>query len=126
VVVKTQSESVNSKNKNNLLLEAQEDFFQTCVPTEEKINSVKTILELNPKKAIIANTISLENDIIKKGDFSFSKRHYLGNAYFTNKVIKEYVRIFGDSYWVKLVPNLKDSGKLIIMLDINHKKKEES
>ena len=125
-VVKPKNKDEFVNKKNNLLLEAQEDFFQTCIPSEEKINSVKTILELNPKKAIIANTISLEHDIIKKGDFSFSKRHYLGNAYFTNKVIKEYVRIFGDSYWVKLIPNLKDFGKLIIMLDINHKKKEES
>lgn len=117
----TKDYKVNQK-KNDALLEAQEDFFKLCIPSEEKIKSTKDLLELNPKKAITANTISLEEDTIKKGTYTFSKRHYLGNAFFTNKVIKEYVRIFGDSYWVKLITDLKEPGKLIIRLDVNYKK----
>jgi len=123
--LKNKNNSDYIEKKNKLLLEAQDDFFELCIPTPEKIKSVKDLLDLNPKKAIVANTISLEQDSIKKGDFSFSKKHYLGNAFFTNMVIKKYVEIFGDSYWVKLIPNFKDGGKLIVMLDINYKKKQE-
>ena len=132
--VSTSSESdfkiLNSKDeqyyiqKNEALLEAQEEFFNECIPTQEKIKEVKILLELNNKKALRCNSISLKNDDIKvRGDkFKFSKRHFLQNAFFVNKITREYVNIFSDKYWVKLVQNLKNDGELIVMLDINYKK----
>ena len=39
---------------------------------------------------------------------------------------REYVNIFSDKYWIKLIQNLKDDGELIIMLDINHKKEQKN
>ena len=86
----------------------------------------KSSLDLNGKKSVKSNTISLKNDDIKIGTFTFSKRHFLTNAFFVNKVTKEYVNIFSDKYWIKLIQNLKDDGELIIMLDINHKKEQKN
>jgi len=112
-------------NKTKALMEAQELFFKDCIPSAEKIKEVKTTLDLNGKKSVKSNTISLKNDEIKIGNFKFSKRHFLTNAFFVNKVTKEYVNIFSDKYWIKLIQNLKDDGELIIMLDINHKKEQK-
>ena len=112
--------------KNKALMEAQELFFKDCIPSAEKIKDVKAILDLNGKKSVKSNTISLKNDDIKIGTFTFSKRHFLTNAFFVNKVTKEYVNIFSDKYWIKLIQNLKDDGELIIMLDINHKKEQKN
>ena len=112
--------------KNKALMEAQELFFKDCVPSAEKIKEVKALLDLNGKKSVKSNTISLKNDDIKIGTFTFSKRHFLTNAFFVNKVTKEYVNIYSDKYWIKLIQNLKDDGELIIMLDINHKKDQKN
>jgi hypothetical protein len=112
--------------KTKALMEAQELFFKDCIPSAEKIKEVKTTLDLNGKKSVKSNTISLKNDEIKIGTFTFSKRHFLTNAFFVNKVTKEYVNIFSDKYWIKLIQNLKDDGELIIMLDINHKKDQKN
>ena len=126
-------ETVSVKNdteyylkKTKALMEAQELFFKDCIPSVEKIKEVKTTLDLNGKKSVKSNTISLKNDEIKIGTFTFSKRHFLTNAFFVNKVTKEYVNIFSDKYWIKLIQNLKDDGELIIMLDINHKKDQKN
>jgi hypothetical protein len=108
--------------KTAALMAAQEKFYLECVPSEEKIKSVIATLEVNHKnKLITANKISLDEDVITIDNFKFSKTHYLGNPFFRNKVIKEYVRIFSDKYWVKLTTHSKF---LIIMLDLNHNKKE--
>jgi hypothetical protein len=112
--------------KNKALMEAQELFFKDCVPSAEKIKEVKALLDLNGKKSVKSNTISLKNDDIKIGTFTFSKRHFLTNAFFVNKVTKEYVNIYSDKYWIKLIQNLKYDGELIIMLDINHKKDQKN
>jgi hypothetical protein len=112
--------------KTKALMEAQELFFKDCIPSAEKIKEVKATLDLNGKKSVKSNTISLKNDDIKIGTFTFSKRHFLTNAFFVNKVTKEYVNIFSDKYWIKLIQNLKDDGELIIMLDINHKKEQKN
>jgi hypothetical protein len=108
--------------KTAALMAAQEKFYLECVPSEEKIKSVMATIEVNHKnKLITANKISLDEDIITIDNFKFSKTHYLGNPFFRNKVIKEYVRIFSDKYWVKLTTHSKF---LIIMLDLNHNKKD--
>ena len=112
--------------KNKALMDAQELFFKDCIPSADKIKDVKALLDLNGKKSVKANTITLKNDEIKIGTFSFSKRHFLTNAFFVNKVTREYVNIFTDKYWIKLIQNLKDDGELIIMLDINHKKEQKN
>jgi len=112
--------------KNKALMDAQELFFKDCIPSADKIKDVKALLDLNGKKSVKANTITLKNDEIKIGTFSFSKRHFLTNAFFVNKVTREYVNIFSDKYWIKLIQNLKDDGELIIMLDINHKKEQKN
>ena len=123
-VIKSKSNTISDfvAKKTAALMAAQEKFYIECVPSEEKIKSVMAILEVNHKnKLITANKISLEEDIITIDNFKFSKTHYLGNPFFRNKVIKEYVRIFSDKYWVKLTTHSKF---LIIMLDFNHNKKE--
>jgi len=124
---------LSNSNKNKALIIAQEKFFLECVPSAEKIKEVKILLDskktdLNTKtnKLVKSNIISLKNDLIQVGTFSFSKRHFLTNAYFVNKVTREYVKIFSDKYWIKLIQNLKDDGELIIMLDINHKKEQKN
>jgi len=128
VLVKTfvKNDTEYHSKKNKALIDAQEKFFMECIPSAEKITDVKAILDLNSKKTVKANNISLKTDAIIVDNFSFSKRHFLTNAFFVNKVTREYVKIFSDKYWVKLIPNLKDDGELIIMLDINHKKEQNN
>jgi hypothetical protein len=122
VVDKKETSSDFVAKKTAALMAAQEKFYLECVPSEEKIKSIMATIEVNHKnKLITANKISLDEDIIIIDNFKFSKTHYLSNPFFRNKVIKEYVRIFSDKYWVKLTTHSKF---LIIMLDLNHNKKE--
>ena len=121
-------EKVSNNNENNTdkkfsynervehkqsLLAAQEIFFESCILSEANIVSLKENITSIKNWSGIVNTIQLSDDEIKIKNYSFSKKHFLKNSWFKNRLMEKYCSLFGFNN-VNLVLPTNMSNALII------------
>jgi len=104
------SERVEHKQS---LLAAQETFFESCILSESDILSLKENISSIKNWSGVVNTIQLSDDEIKIKNYSFSKKHFLKNSWFKNRLMEKYCSLFGFNN-VDLVLPTNKSNVLII------------
>jgi len=77
------------------LLTAQEKFFEMCVLSDENVLAFKENISPIKDWSGIVNTIHISNDEIKVDKYSFSKKHFLKNTWFRNRLMEKYIKLFG-------------------------------
>jgi hypothetical protein len=95
------------------LIKAQEKFFEMCVLSDANVESFKENIAPIKKWSGIVNTIHLSNDEIKIEKYSFSKKHFLKNSWFRNRLMEKYCNLFGFNN-VELILPKTNSNVLII------------
>lgn len=95
------------------LLAAQEKFFESCILSSENVKSFKENIEPIPNWSGTVNSINLSNDDIKIDKYSFSKKHFLKNSWFRNRLMEKYCKLF-DFDTVELILPKGNSNVLII------------
>lgn len=98
------------------LVEAQEKFFDSCMPTKSEINEVKDNIQYIKNWSGVAKRVSTVKDEILVGTHKFSKSHYLNNTYFQKRLIKKYQTYFPNVTGVKLVLPKKETNQFSIVL----------
>jgi hypothetical protein len=96
------------------LLAAQEKFFESCILSNENVKSFKENIEPIPKWSGTVNSINLSNDEINIDKYSFSKKHFLKNSWFRNRLMEKYCKLF-DFDTVELILPKGNSNMLIIL-----------
>ena len=76
------------------LIAAQEKFFEACVLSEKDVISFKENINSFTSWTGTVNTINLSNDEIKIGKYSFSKKHFLENSWFKERLMEKYCNLF--------------------------------
>jgi hypothetical protein len=98
------------------LVDAQEIFFESCMPTKEEISEAKNSIQyIKNWQGVVKRVSTVENDI-SVGDLKFSKLHYLNNVYFQKRLINKYKTYFPSIQKVKLILPKEETNQLSIVL----------
>ena len=95
------------------LLAAQEKFFESCILSEAEILSLKENISPIKNWSGVVNTIQLSDDEIKIKNYSFSKKHFLKNSWFRNRLMEKYCNLFGFNNVDLVLPNNKANVLII-------------
>jgi len=95
------------------LITAQEKFFETCILSNEKVIEFKENINSLKDWSGTVNTVNLSNDEIKIDNYTFSKKHFLKNSWFRNRLMEKYCNLFEFQEIFLVLPSGK-SNLLII------------
>jgi hypothetical protein len=80
-------------HKKNLV-EGQEVFFKSCLPSDEEVEEIKEIIKTDKNWSGNVYKIDISEDEIKINNHSFSKKQYINNVFFQKRLKTKFYQIF--------------------------------